>query len=161
MIPMLSHGFTWWGMLLQGVAILHFIRRRPDTYWLYIIIIAGWLGASKVVFDHMAMRGYYVAGYSSREAVKAIKRSGVMMTPVEAASVVNSAIGEAKRALGLPEKTPTILTGISRGASMTLWRKPADVSGRIPRPIAGARSRAPATGSTAGATCSCAISTRR
>jgi hypothetical protein len=45
MIPMLSHGFTWWGMLLQGVAILHFVRRRPDTYWLYIIIIAGWLGA--------------------------------------------------------------------------------------------------------------------
>ena len=45
MIPMLSHGFTWWGMLLQGMAILHFIRRRPDTYWLYIIIIAGWLGA--------------------------------------------------------------------------------------------------------------------
>ncbi len=42
---MLSHGFTWWGMLLQGMAILHFIRRRPDTYWLYIIIIAGWLGA--------------------------------------------------------------------------------------------------------------------
>jgi hypothetical protein len=45
MIPMLSHGFTWWGMLLQGMAILHFIRRRPDTYWLYIILFLGWLGA--------------------------------------------------------------------------------------------------------------------
>jgi hypothetical protein len=27
------------------VAIVHFIRRRPDTYWLFIILIGGWLGA--------------------------------------------------------------------------------------------------------------------
>jgi hypothetical protein len=45
MIPMLSHGFTWWGTVLQGMAILHFIRRRPDTFWFYIIIFAGWPGA--------------------------------------------------------------------------------------------------------------------
>ena len=35
----------WWGFILQGVAIVHFIRRRPDTYWLFIILIGGWLGA--------------------------------------------------------------------------------------------------------------------
>src|ERR1043166_4430009 len=34
-----------WALLLQGLAILHFIRRRPDTYWLFIIIFLGPLGA--------------------------------------------------------------------------------------------------------------------
>jgi hypothetical protein len=34
-----------WNFLLQGIAIVHFIRRRPDTYWLYIILIGGSLGA--------------------------------------------------------------------------------------------------------------------
>ena len=37
--------FSWWGIILQGVAIVHFIRRRPDTFWLFIILIGGWLGA--------------------------------------------------------------------------------------------------------------------
>jgi hypothetical protein len=34
-----------WGFLLQGLAILHFIRRRPDTYWIFIILFLGPLGA--------------------------------------------------------------------------------------------------------------------
>ncbi len=34
-----------WNFVLQGIAILHFIRRRPDTYWLWIILIGGGLGA--------------------------------------------------------------------------------------------------------------------
>jgi len=36
---------SWWGFILQAIAIVHFIRRRPDTYWLFIILIGGWLGA--------------------------------------------------------------------------------------------------------------------
>src|ERR1700690_2600619 len=31
--------------LLIGLAIVHFIRRRPDTYWLFIILFLGPLGA--------------------------------------------------------------------------------------------------------------------
>ena len=34
-----------WGIILQALAIVHFIRRRPDTYWLFIIIFLGPLGA--------------------------------------------------------------------------------------------------------------------
>lgn len=34
-----------WNFILQGIAIVHFIRRRPDTYWLYVILIGGSLGA--------------------------------------------------------------------------------------------------------------------
>ena len=38
--------FYPWGIILQGVAIIHFIRRRPDTYWLYIIMFLGPVGAA-------------------------------------------------------------------------------------------------------------------
>jgi hypothetical protein len=34
-----------WGIILQALAIVHFIRRRPDTYWLYIILFLGPIGA--------------------------------------------------------------------------------------------------------------------
>src|SRR6202451_893039 len=34
-----------WSLLLIGLAIVHFIRRRPDGYWLYIILFLGPLGA--------------------------------------------------------------------------------------------------------------------
>jgi hypothetical protein len=37
--------FFRWGLLLQAVAVVHFIRRRPDTFWLYVIIFLGGLGA--------------------------------------------------------------------------------------------------------------------
>jgi hypothetical protein len=34
-----------WGILLQALAIVHFIRRRPDTIWLFVIIFLGPPGA--------------------------------------------------------------------------------------------------------------------
>ena len=34
-----------WGIILQALAIVHFIRRRPDTWWIFIIIFGGVLGA--------------------------------------------------------------------------------------------------------------------
>jgi hypothetical protein len=44
-------GFIYpWGILLQVLAILHFIRRRPETYWLFIIIFLGPLGALVYIF---------------------------------------------------------------------------------------------------------------
>jgi hypothetical protein len=38
--------FYPWGIILQGLAIVHFIRRRPDTYWLYLIMFLGPVGAA-------------------------------------------------------------------------------------------------------------------
>jgi len=37
--------FYRWGLILQAVAIIHFVQRRPDTFWLWIIIMGGGLGA--------------------------------------------------------------------------------------------------------------------
>jgi hypothetical protein len=39
-----------WNFILQGIAIIHFIRRRPETYWLYVILIGGSLGAIIYIF---------------------------------------------------------------------------------------------------------------
>ncbi len=36
---------SWWGIILQAIAIVHFIRRRPDTYWIFVILFLGWIGA--------------------------------------------------------------------------------------------------------------------
>ena len=41
----LSSIFYPWGILLQVLAIVHFIRRRPDNYWFYIILFLGPVGA--------------------------------------------------------------------------------------------------------------------
>lgn len=42
---LLTHLFYPWGLLLQVAAIIHFIRRRPDTYWIWIILFLGPVGA--------------------------------------------------------------------------------------------------------------------
>ena len=34
-----------WGLILQAIALVHFIRRRPDGIWIYIIVFLGGLGA--------------------------------------------------------------------------------------------------------------------
>jgi len=41
---LLSHFYPW-AFLVQGLAIVHFIRRRPDGFWLYVIIFLGPIGA--------------------------------------------------------------------------------------------------------------------
>ena len=46
----LSALFYPWGLLLQAAAIVHFIRRRPDTYWIFIILFLGPLGALIYIF---------------------------------------------------------------------------------------------------------------
>jgi hypothetical protein len=44
-------GLFWpWGVLLQVAAIVHFIRRRPDTYWIFVILFLGPLGALIYLF---------------------------------------------------------------------------------------------------------------
>jgi len=41
----ISHLMYPWGLLFQGAAIIHFIKRRPGGYWLWIILALGPLGA--------------------------------------------------------------------------------------------------------------------
>src|SRR3974377_551453 len=49
----LSHLFYPWGLILQGIALWHFVKRRPDGFWLWVIIFGGPLGAGVYVFAEM------------------------------------------------------------------------------------------------------------
>lgn len=62
-----------WGLVLQAIAIVHFIRRRPDGFWIWIIIFFGWLGAliyiiAEIVPDAALLRGT-VQGFSRRKRI--------------------------------------------------------------------------------------------
>jgi len=46
--------FFGWGAILQVLAIVHFIRRRPNTYWFWIILFGGGLGALIYMFVEVA-----------------------------------------------------------------------------------------------------------
>jgi len=42
--------FFPYGVILQVVALVHFIRRRPDGYWLWVILFLGPIGALVYIF---------------------------------------------------------------------------------------------------------------
>jgi hypothetical protein len=67
--------FFWrpWGLILQAIAVFHFVRRRPDGYWLWIILIGGGLGAAayivaEVIPDAALLRGS-LAGFTRRRRI--------------------------------------------------------------------------------------------
>ena len=79
--------FYPWGFLLQAVALFHFIRRRPDTFWVWVILIGGGLGALvyiavEVVPDAGLLRGSFHA-FGRRRRIREL----------EAAILDNPAIG--------------------------------------------------------------------
>ncbi len=70
---------SWWGIILQAVAIVHFIRRRPDSYWLFIILFLGWLGALvyivvEVIPDAQLLRGSFQA-FPRRRRIRELERA--------------------------------------------------------------------------------------
>jgi hypothetical protein len=94
--------------------------KPPGFLILFATGDAGWLGASSSVFERMAERGYYAVAYSSREALKPAKKSGNKLTMSEVEEDLRTVIQKAKQELALPENTLTILSGVSRGASMAV-----------------------------------------
>jgi hypothetical protein len=79
--------FYPYGVLLQALAIVHFVRRRPDTYWLWIILVFGGLGALayilvEVLPDVRLLRGAFQV-FPRRKRIKAL----------EAAIIDNPSIG--------------------------------------------------------------------
>jgi len=69
--------FYPYGIFLQLLAILHFVRRRPDTYWLWIIIMGGGLGALvymlvEVVPDARLLHGAYQV-FPRRKRIKQLE----------------------------------------------------------------------------------------
>jgi hypothetical protein len=79
--------FYPWGLILQAVAVVHFVRRRPNAYWLWVILLGGGLGAlvyigAEVIPDAALLRAS-LAGVTRRRRIREL----------EAIIRVNSAIG--------------------------------------------------------------------
>jgi hypothetical protein len=69
--------FYPYGIVLQAMAIIHFVRRRPDTFWLWIIIMGGGLGAFvyilvQVIPDAPLLRGAYQV-FPRRKRIKQLE----------------------------------------------------------------------------------------
>ena len=69
--------FYPYGIVLQAIAILHFIQRRPDTYWLWIILMGGGLGALvyigvEVIPDARLLGGMYQV-FPRRKRIKSLE----------------------------------------------------------------------------------------
>jgi hypothetical protein len=79
--------FSPYGIVLQLLAIVHFVRRRPNTYWLFIILMFGGLGALayilvEVIPDAGLLRGAFQV-FPRRKRIKAL----------EAAIIDNPSVG--------------------------------------------------------------------
>ena len=66
-----------WGFVVQGIALWHFVKRRPETYWLFIIIFGGVLGAGIYVVVEMIpdlglLRGV-CQGFGRRSRIQALE----------------------------------------------------------------------------------------
>jgi hypothetical protein len=69
--------FYPYGIFLQAIAIVHFVRRRPDAFWLWIIIIGGGLGAlvyivAEVIPDVGLLRGAFQT-FPRRKRIKELE----------------------------------------------------------------------------------------
>ncbi len=69
--------FYPYGIFLQALAIVHFVRRRPDNYWLWIILIGGGVGALvyilvEVVPDAGLLRGTFQV-FPRRKRIKQLE----------------------------------------------------------------------------------------
>ena len=69
--------FYPWGIVLQILALVHFARRRPDNYWLWIILIGGAIGALAYLLIEAApdvtLLGGTVRGFSRRKRIRELQ----------------------------------------------------------------------------------------
>lgn len=73
----LGHFYLSWGLLVQGFALLHFLRRRPEGYWFFVILFLGWVGAgvyivAEVLPDLGLLRGV-VQGFGRRSRIEKVE----------------------------------------------------------------------------------------
>ena len=101
------------------------VRPKHDRHPGYLVVFVtgddGWFGTSAAVFGHLADEGYTLAGFSAPEALRPIASSGGRVSTVSAAQGLKELYAQAKRHLGLPDSTPIVIVGFSRGASVVAF----------------------------------------
>jgi hypothetical protein len=71
-----SHIYPW-GFVLQGIALWHYVKRRPENYWLYVIIFLGPLGAgvymaAEMIPDLGLLKGTFL-GFGRRSRIQSLE----------------------------------------------------------------------------------------
>jgi hypothetical protein len=74
-------GFFGIGAIFQVIALVHFVRRRPNGYWLWIIFIGGGVGAiayliAEALPDFGAMR-HSMQGFSRRKRIRLLEAMSI------------------------------------------------------------------------------------
>jgi hypothetical protein len=73
----LSHLFYPWGFVLQILALVHVARRRPDNYWIWIILLGGFLGAAAYIVAEVlpdaGLLGNFFAGSGRRSRIQLLE----------------------------------------------------------------------------------------
>jgi type IV secretory pathway VirJ component len=106
------------GAALNPVLVKPMKPQGPPVLIVFASGDGGLMGLSKTVLQHLADRGAYVAGFSSREVLHARAQE-----KIDFAKGIDALVwmtGEAKSKLGLAPDTPMIVTGMSRGANMVI-----------------------------------------
>ena len=74
--------FYPYGIVLQAIAIVHFIRRRPDAYWLWIILLGGGLGSLVYIVVEMVPDARLLHGafqvFPRRKRIKQLEAAGLI-----------------------------------------------------------------------------------
>ncbi len=104
--------------------VMHLVRPcRLDAahpLLLYATGDGGWRGKDLDTFRHLAQLGYPLAGFSAPDYLKHLGGDSDTTTPAKLARDYGRMIATVKEALGLPERTPTVLVGVSRGADISV-----------------------------------------
>jgi fermentation-respiration switch protein FrsA (DUF1100 family) len=87
---------------------------------LYATGDGGWRGKDRDLYRHMIRWGYPVAGFSAPDYLAHLGYVAGTTTPARLARDYIRLIEFAKESLDLPEATPTILVGVSRGAGLAV-----------------------------------------
>jgi fermentation-respiration switch protein FrsA (DUF1100 family) len=86
-----------------------YVRPVKTTHPGYLLVFAtgddGWFGTSGAIFEHLADQGYTIAGLSTTQAAQGLKEL----------------FAQAKRDLDLPDSTPIVIVGFSRGATVVAF----------------------------------------
>ncbi len=95
--------------------------QHPGQLLVFVTGDDGWFGTSAAVFAQLAEEGYMIAGVSAPEVLEPIVRSGERVGTTRAAQALKDLYTHMKRHLGLPDSTPIVIVGFSRGASVVAF----------------------------------------
>jgi hypothetical protein len=69
--------FFGWGFILQILAIVHFVRRRPETFWMWIIFFGGGIGATAYLLiealPDLGLMSHSFKGFSRRKRIRTLR----------------------------------------------------------------------------------------